>query len=107
MKLEELQEKIEQFLELNEEFIEIGMCDITHDTGRRYLQAMAEPLVALAKQLNVELIVKKRDCKDFPIDISIPALKMYAICTIKHWAELKKTLPWRGLKDEVDGDPDA
>ena len=107
MELAEIKAKTNKLIELNEELIEIGMCDIIHDIGRRYLQVMAEPLVTLAKQLDVALIVKKRDCKDYPIDISIPELKMYAICTIKHWTELKKTLPWEGLKDEIEGDSDG
>ena len=107
MELAEIKAKTNKLIELNEELTEIGMCDVLHDGERGYLQCLSEPLVTLAKRLNVELIASNRDCKDYPIDLSIPALKMYAICTGGGWKRLKKELLWEGLKEEIEGDPNA
>jgi hypothetical protein len=93
MTLEELKKKIDQFLQLNEELQEIGMYDVTHDgKGKGFLQADALQLVELSKKYNTPLETGRSQCEQYPREISIPELKMYAVLTDEEMIELVEVL---------------
>jgi len=90
MTLEELKEKIDQFLQLNKELQEIGMYDVTHDgKGKGFLQADALQLVELSKKYNTPLEITESRRERYPLEISIPELKMYAISSNEGLKELE------------------
>ena len=69
--------------------------DITHDSdmNRNYLQARADKLIYLSKKHNLKLQVKERKrCADFPLDMSIPELKLYDVITVDELEYLKNTI---------------
>jgi hypothetical protein len=93
MTLEELKKKIDQFLQLNEELQEIGMYDVTHDGEERgFLQADRRQLVELSKKYNTPLETGRSQCEQYPREISIPELKMYAVLTDEEMIELVEVL---------------
>ena len=90
MTLEELKEKIDQFLQLNNELREIGIYDATHDgKGRGFLQADGAQIVELSKKHNIPLETGRSQCEKYPREISIPELKLYAVLTSEEMKELE------------------
>lgn len=79
--LEELQKKIDNFLELNDDLYAIGMCSATHDGNRGYLQTMFDDLVDLSEKFNLDLSMGRIESAVYDWEVSVSGLKMYAIAT--------------------------
>ena len=75
----ELQKDITEFLEINKRLKDIGMCDVTHDPRRNYLQADASRIIAIAKKFNLNILVKQIQINKYDCEVVVPDLKMYGI----------------------------
>ena len=99
MKLKELKSKTEQLTCLYDDLLEWGVYGIqSHMSKGIQLQTGERLLFDLAKKNNLELVKSKRDSEEFPVEISVPELKMFAVCTEEMYA-------W--LMEESGDDTDA
>jgi CRISPR/Cas system CMR-associated protein Cmr1 (group 7 of RAMP superfamily) len=89
--LEKLKLKINQLLKTDKELNKIGMCGITHDSPRNYLQFMPTGIADISKKYGLKISVAKRG--SFPWDISIPELKIFAIAANSEMNSLGIPMP--------------
>jgi len=80
-KLEKLQAKINSFLKIGKELQKLGMCGVTHDSPRNYLQATFCGLHKMSKVYGLDLAIVEWRSDHNQWDVSISELKMFAIAT--------------------------
>ena len=100
MTLEELKEKINQFIQLNKELkkaVGVYMCT----DSRGFIQADAVTIAKYAKENGLETEIKPRDCDTYPWMITVPEIKMYGVMNCKELQEVKALLDAEGLECTV------
>ena len=100
MTLEELKEKINQFIQLNKELkkaVGVYMCSDL----RGFMQADAVTIAKYAKEYGLEAKIKPRKCEKFPWEITVPEIKMLGVMNCKGLQEVKALLDAEGLECTV------
>ena len=97
MTLEELKEKINQFIQLNKELkkaVRVYMCT----DSRGFIQADAVTIAKYAKENGLETEIKPRDCDKYPWMITVPEIKMCGVASDEKVQEIKALLDAEGLE---------
>jgi hypothetical protein len=91
MTLEELKEKINQFIQLNKELREAVGVYVYFDM-RGFFQANAVTIAKYAKENGLEAEIKPRDCDKYPWMITVPEIKMCGVARDEEAQEIKAML---------------
>lgn len=91
MTLEELKEKINQFIQLNKELREAVGVYVYFDM-RGFFQADAVTIAKYAKENGLEAEIKPRDCDTYPWEITVPEIKMCGVARDEEAQEIKAML---------------
>jgi hypothetical protein len=100
MTLETLKEKIEQFIQLDEELEQAVRKYRTSDLGG-FFQADAVTIAKYAKENGLEAEIKPSECDTYPWMITVPEIKMYGVMNCKELQEIKALLDAEGLECTV------
>ena len=100
MTLEELKEKINQFIQLNKELREAVGVYIYSDM-RGFFQANAATIAKYAKEHGLETEIKPRKCDTYPWMITVPEIKMCGVASDEEVQEIKALLDAEGLECTV------
>ena len=100
MTVEELKEKVEQLLQLNNELREaVGV--YVHSDLRGFMQADAVTIAKYAKENGLETEIKPRDCDTYPWEITVPEIKLYGIMAYKEMQEIKAMLEEKAVEEDA------
>jgi hypothetical protein len=91
MTLEELKEKINQFIQLNKELkkaVGVYMCT----DSRGFIQADAVAIAKYAKENGLEIEIKPWNSEKFPWMITVPEIKLYGVASDEEVQEIKAML---------------
>ena len=91
MTLETLKEKIEQFIQLDDELEQAIGKYTTHDS-RGYMQADVATIAKYAKEHGLETEIEPRKCEYFPWAITVPEIKMHGVMDCKEVQEIRALL---------------
>jgi len=100
MTLEELKEKINQFIQLNKELREAVGVYIYSDM-RGFFQANAATIAKYAKEHGLETEIKPRKCDTYPWEITVPEIKLCGVASDDEVQEVKALLDAEGLECTV------
>ncbi len=100
MTLEELKEKINQFIQLNKELKKaVGVYMCTNSRG--FIHADAVTIAKYAKENGLETEIKPWNSEKFPWEITVPEIKMHGVMNCKELQEVKALLDAEGLECAV------
>jgi len=100
MTLEELKEKINQFIQLNKELkkaVGVYMCT----DSRGFIQADAVTIAKYAKENGLEAEIKPRYCDKYPWEITVPEIKMDGVMDCKEMQEIKTLLEEKEVEEDA------
>ena len=97
MSLEELKEKINQFIQLNKELREAVGVYVYFDM-RGFFQADAVTIAKYAKENGLEAEIEPRKCDTYPWMIIVPEIKMCGVASDEKVQEIKALLDAEGLE---------
>ncbi len=100
MTVEELKEKVEQLLQLNNELREaVGV--YVHSDLRGFMQADAVTIAKYAKEHGLEAKIKPWDCDTYPWEITVPEIKLYGVMDCKEMQEIKALLEEKAVEEDA------
>ena len=100
MTLETLKEKIEQFIQLDEELEQAVRKYRASDLGG-FFQADAATIAKYAKEYGLEAEIKPRKCDTYPWMITVPEIKMRGVASDKEVQEIKAILEEKAVEEDA------
>ena len=97
MTLETLKERIEQFIQLDEELEQAVRKYRASDSGG-FFQADAVTIAKYAKENGLRAEIKPRDCDTYPWMVTVPEIKMCGVASDEKVQEIKALLDAEGLE---------
>lgn len=100
MKLNILKEKIEQFIQLDEELEQAVRKYRASDLGG-FFQADAVTIAKYAKEHKLETEIKPRDFDTYPWMITVPEIKMYGVANDEEVQEIKALIEEKAVEEDA------
>lgn len=100
MTLETLKEKIEQFIQLDDELGQAIGKYRASDLGGFFL-ADAVTIAKYAKENGLEAEIKPRDCDTYPWMITVPEIKMRGVASDEDVQEIKALIEEKAVEEDA------